>query len=475
MKKRTTALLLTAALALSLLGANALAAEGGTPGEASGQPAQAQTGQAENAPPSAQQKTPQPRTEALEDGQEPQEQQEQPYIPDPVGSVSFANLEKRMRQGNLNMLALEEQIRMLESIDYEEMQEDVRKGLNSLSDAQWQLISAGSAVQIPGADSNPMLGGINDAISASMSMSASMASQSLQTQYDALRETFDDLKDGKLQKDNADVIRQLKNAQDQVVMAGETLYVALLDMERSGQGLSRRLTALDRTLEELELRYQLGHISSQTLKQTRAGRTSLVSGMQTLSSNIETYKLQLEMLIGAELTGGLRLGALPQVTGGQLEEMDLERDLAAAKQASYSLYAARLTLEDAEETYKDSGEKYGYSERHYEYTMALHQWQAAQHSYNAAVQSFEMSFRTLFLQVKDCKQVLDASRTALAVEQDSYSVAQLKQSQGNLSQNGLLDAQDKLKEAQDAVADAAADLFTAYHNYRWAVDCGILN
>lgn len=416
MKKQTVSLALAAALALSLLGGAALAAEG----------------------PAAEPEEPQTPVEE--------------YIPDPVGSITFGNLERRMREGNLSLLALEEQIKVLESIDYDEMQDDLRDGLNEIANQQWGMIS------------NPMLGPMG-----------SMLASSLDAQYDALRETFDDLKEGKIQKDNGDIIRQLRDAQNQVVMAGETLYIALLDMERTGKGLDRQLTALDRTLEELELRYQLGHISSQTLKQTQAGRTALVSGKQTLNSNIETYKMQLELLIGAQLTGDIRLSDLPQVTASQLAEMDLEKDLSAAKEASYSLYSAKLTLDDAEEEFKDKGKEYNHNEKNYEYVMAQHQWQAAQHNYAASVQNYEMSFRTLYLQVKDYKQVLDAAKTALAVEQDNYATAQLKQSQGRLSQNALLDAKDKVTEAQEQVDGAAIDLFTAYHNYRWAVDHGILN
>ena len=37
------------------------------------------------------------------------------------------------------------------------------------------------------------------------------------------------------------------------------------------------------------------------------------------------------------------------------------------------------------------------------------------------------------------------------------------------------DAKDKVSEAQDKVDGAAIDLFSAYNNYRWAVDHGILN
>ena len=164
-----------------------------------------------------------------------------------------------------------------------------------------------------------------------------------------------------------------------------------------------------------------------------------------------------------------------QVTSQQLEEMDLEADLAAAKEVSYDLIDAQRTLEDAQEDFKDAGKDYNYNEKKYQYVSAQHTWESAQYTYQATLQSFENSFRSLYLQVKDYKQVLDAARTALAVEQDNYSVAQLKHSQGSLSDNGLLEAEDKVKEAQETVDGAENDLFSAYHTYRWAADYGILN
>ena len=444
MKQRTIALLLTGALVLTALGATALAAEGDPAAGTGG-------GQTEVIQPF------EPEDGSLvlasaSQAEEPDPAEDSPaeeYIPDPVGSISFGNLERRMREGNLNVLMLEENIQAIQVIDYEELEDDLRKNLNTIANAQWGLVL--------------------------MQQGDSYTAAMLSQQYSAIRETFDQIRDGELQADNADLIRQLENAQNQVLMGGETLYIALLGMENTGKGLDRQLTALDRTLEELGLRYQLGHISSQTLSQTRAGRTALVSGQQTLNSSIQTYKMQLELLIGAELTGKIKLTALPQVTGEELNAMDLETDLEAAKEASYSLYEARQTLDDAQEDFKDAGKQYNYNDRNFEYVQAQHQWQAAQHNYNATVQNYEMSFRTLYLQVKDYKQVLDAARTALAVEKDSCAVSQLKYSQGNLSLNDLLDAQDKVAEAQEKVDSAAIDLFAAYHNYRWAVDYGILN
>ena len=485
MKQRMTTLLLTAALSLSLLGATVLAAEGESAGSAdpAAAPALPQSAEEKEAPRGEETGG---ETEAAAPEEESAGETLEEYIPDQSGSITFTNLERRMREGNLSLLALEESIQAIESIDYDKMRDELRDGLNGIAMAQSQMMSMGGMVQIPpitppaGMESlfgeiNQTIGGINQAVSASMSMTGSMASQSMQGQYDSLRKSFDDLKEGKLQQDNADLVWQLRSAQNQVVMAGEGLYLTLLDLELNDQSLERSLEALDRSLEELELRYQLGHISSQTLRQAQAGRTSLVSGRQTLEMNISNLKMQLELLAGAELTGDIRLGKLPQVTNAQLSEMDLEADLAAAKEASYSLRDAKLTLDDAEEAYKDSIKKYGTYEKNYHYQMAQHQRQAAQYNYEAAVRSYEMSFRTLYAQVKDYKQVLDAARTALAVEQNNLAVDQLKYDQGKISRNALSDAQDKVASAQQTADGAAIDLFTAYHNYRWAVEHGILN
>ena len=431
MKTRLLALLLAGAVTASLLGVSALAAEEEEPEK---------TGAAQT-------------QEESEEGQEAGETQpeEEPYIPDPVGTLTFENLERRMRENNLTLLALEENIQAIRVIDYDEMYEDIRQALNEIASAQWTMITS-----VP------------------MGMGSMMAS-SLDAQYDALREQFEAIKDGELQKDNEDAIWQLQTLQDQMVLAGETTYLGVVELENSLETVDRNLETLDRTLQELELRYELGQISSQTLEQTRASRTALLSTRQTLVSNLSNYKLQLELMAGGELNGQIQLGALPQVTDGQLAAMDLEADLAAAKEASYDLYEAQLTLDDAKETYDDAGGDGYHNKDNYEWQAANHQWNAARYTHDAAVQNFETAFRTLYLQVKDCKQVLDAAGTALAVEQSNYAVTQLKYEQGSVSYNALLEAQDSVDEAQDAVDTAANDLFSAYHTYRWAVDRGILN
>ena len=145
----------------------------------------------------------------------------------PVGTLSFDNLERRLREGNCNLLALDETIASIEALDYDEMYDDLRDSLNDIADAQWMLIQFG--------------------------MSDSYTAGTLKQSYQSLRDTFDSLKDGELQQDNADIVLQLRNAQDQIVKAAESLYVALLEMDINRGTLDRSLTALDRSIQELSL------------------------------------------------------------------------------------------------------------------------------------------------------------------------------------------------------------------------------
>lgn len=368
--------------------------------------------------------------------------------PDAEGTLHFENLSARMRTGNYTLLSLEENVAAIECLDYDKMYEDLRNGLNSIASAQWGLIQMGQG--------------------------ESYTYETLTQRYDALRKTFDDIKEGKLQQDNADLVRQLRNAQASLLAAGESLYVGLLALEDQSAALTRQNAALDRTIEEVKLRYELGQVSAMTLQQTEAGKAQVESGKAAIDAAAAQLRRQLNAMIGEELTAPLTLNALPGVTAEQLAAMDVEKDLEKAKAASYDLYAAKLTLEDADEEYKDKAGDLGYNEDNYEYIAVKHRWQAAQYTYNAAVQNFELSFRSLYDSVQSYASALNATKVSLECERSDLAAAQLRYEQGTISENALHTAEDELYTAQDTVSGAERDLFTAYNNYRWAVDYGLL-
>ncbi len=436
MRKQITAMALSLALCGSLLSATALAAE--TP-----------SGAADAAMTAA----------GVKDGQTVT--QKELYAADPEGTVSFANLETRVRENNLTIRMLEESIASIDVVDYEKMYDELKDGLNEIAKIQRTMLQLG---QLDSAMGNTSLSG---------SFSSEYIFSSLDASYDSLRETFDDLKDGKIQGDYAAAKRQLENAENQVVMGAETLYMAILEMQNTRASLQRQLDALDRTVEEMELRYKLGQISALTLQQVKDGRTQLSSGIATLDMNIRNYTRQLEVMLGLEQTGSLTLAEPPQVSDKQVAEMDYDTALAAAKEKSYDLFAAQKTLDDAEETYKDSIK--GYGQNNYHYKSAVHTYEAAKYTYQSTVQSFEMNFRTMYDAVADYQQVLKAFQSALDYQKNACAASQLKYQQGSISKNSLLEAQDSLASAEADVATAKHNLFSAYHTYLWAVEYGILN
>ena len=384
-----------------------------------------------------------------QDKEKPAAEETAQTAPDAEGTLRFENLSARMRTGNYTLLSLEENIAAIECIDYDKMYEDLRDGLNQIAEAQWMML------QIPGAGET-------------------YTYKSLQDQYDTLRKTFDDIKDGKLQQDNADLVRQLRDAENQLLMAGQTLYINLLGLEDQSAALTRQTAALDRTIEEVKLRYELGQVSAMTLQQTEAGKARVESGKAALDAAVAQLRRQLNAMTGEELTAPLTLNALPGVTAEQLAAIDVEKDLEKAKAASYDLYAAKLTLDDADEEYKDKARDLGYNEDNYEYIAVKHRWQAAQYTYNAAVQNFELSFRSLYDSVQSYASALNAAKVSLECERSDLAAAQLRYEQGTISENALHTAEDELYTAQDTVSGAERDLFTAYNNYRWAVDYGLL-
>lgn len=436
MRRQITAMALSLALCGSLLSATALAAE--TP-----------SGAADAAMAAA----------GVKDGQTVT--QKELYAADPEGTVSFANLEARVRENNLTIRMLEESIASIDVVDYEKMYDELKDGLNEIAKIQRTMLQLG---QLDSAMGNTSLSG---------SFSSEYIFSNLDASYDSLRETFDDLKDGKIQGDYAAAKRQLENAENQVVMGAETLYMVILEMQNTRASLQRQLDALDRTVEEMELRYKLGQISALTLQQVKNGRTQLASGIATLDMNIRNYTRQLEVMLGLEQTGSLTLAEPPQVSDKQVAEMDYDTALAAAKEKSYDLFAAQKTLDDAEETYKDSIK--GYGQNNYHYKSAVHTYEAAKYTYQSTVQSFEMNFRTMYDAVADYQQVLKASQSALDYQKNACAASQLKYQQGTISKNSLLEAQDSLASAEADVATAKHNLFSAYHTYLWAVEYGILN
>ena len=100
-----------------------------------------------------------------------------------------------MREGNLQLLALEQSVLTIEDIDYDKLYDQLWHQLNELAQAQWAYVRAGSMMRtisnLPAGQRPP---GMEDVEYSDYEYNTTF--DQLDRAYDAVRDQFDAIKDG---------------------------------------------------------------------------------------------------------------------------------------------------------------------------------------------------------------------------------------------------------------------------------------
>ena len=416
-------------------------------------------------------------------------------------TLSYAQIDGKVRANNLTVKYLDETMKSMEAMDWDEVIDEVEDAIDQLEDqlaalkaanqaganAQAQINqaaeglgdSSGTTTPTDPSDPTAMMGQIQvmieEAIKKSMAqIQAQQMAASLQSTIDSLETQLEDLKEQKedYEKTMADTKVQFASTINQIVAGTQSLYVSILSYEDQLTALKESQAAVQRTVDQMELRYQLGQISRLTLQQVKNGYDTLIVGLDSMENGITFMKSSLQSQLGEEPTGQVTLAALPEVSAADISAASYYTDLDKAKAASYDLYAARRAVEDAKEDMDDARRENG--KNSYQYKMAEHSHQAAQYQEQSAIQSFELSFLNLFNALAPAQNALKTAQTTLDYEEQMYKVAELKYQLGNLSAHALADAKDTYETAKRDHKAAEADLFTAWTSYRNAVDYGLV-
>lgn len=411
------------------------------------------------------------------------------------GTLSFSQIGERVKANNLTLKAAEESFKQAKAMDWDDAIDEMEDAIdnldiqisqllngstNQLATANAALTASLDKVSVSGEKIENLGDVINSAINVSMlktlAQYGQMQAESLKSTKESLEDQLDDLKEQKqdYQKTLKDTERQIDYAADQTISGAESLYLTILSTQLQLDGLKNNtLASTQRSLKEIELRYQLGQVSKLTLTQVQNGYESLESSITSLENTVSTLYSSLQSLMGDVPTGKLRLLDTPSVTANELSYLNYASDLSKAKENSYSLYTADRAVEDAEDAMNDARRDEG--KNSYQYKMAEYAYQSSLYKKDAAVASFEASFLNLYKAIAPAQTALAAKQSALAYEQQMYAVAEKKYQLGNLSANALQDAKDTLDSAQRDVEAAQLDLFTAYHSYNQAVKLGLVS
>ncbi len=417
-------------------------------------------------------------------------------VPVASGSLSFDQIEGRVRAHNLNVRAAQEGVEQVKSMNWDkalsEMDdaiEEMEDLIDSMSGSSTGAIASASASLATSlaklqqatdetesiyAAGEVASGIANISSLTSMATYGAMQAESLKSTLESLEDQRDDLKK---QKDNypktiEDTERMVQSTIDQIVSGAESLYLTILTTELQYESLQDTLLSMNKTVEEMQLRYDLGQISAQTLLQVQNGYATLVNSLSGLENTMGTMRSSLQSLLGEVPDGTLSLTEVPSVSQAQLDAINDSSDLEKAKEKSYTLYNAARSVEKAEDDMDDARKDNG--KNSYQYQMAEHAYQSAVYQQSAAIASFELSFQNLYRAIAPAQATLAVKEGDLAYQEQVCAAAELKYQQGNISANALQEAVNTRESARRDVEAARLDLFTAYHAYRQAVDKGLV-
>lgn len=241
----------------------------------------------------------------------------------------------------------------------------------------------------------------------------------------------------------------LNDAINQIVKGTETLYIGIVTMESSVDALQRGLDAMDRAVAIYEKQYELGMASQYDVESINYQRSSLASQMESLLFQIETSKITLEGMCGLELRGTVALGKLPMPTQEELDAIDYEKDMPIGQRRNVDVLNAQEELDNDSTT-------------------------PGKHTLQAAKDTFAYNFKVLCMTVEEKERLVGVAEEALSFQQRTFEITEKKYELGMISQEEYRTGESDLLAAQESVNAAQLELFTAYRNYIWARDYGLI-
>lgn len=347
-------------------------------------------------------------------------------------TISIDDVEKMVRDDNLNVRMMEQQLKAMEDVDIDDAVDMLNAQANTFSQQAAQIETLLKSGQV----TDPTMVQLLTSNATILGMQAAQ----LKSQASTTEDEFDDQLD-KLEQ-------QFDDAEDQLVFAAESTFIGIKSMEGSYADLLRQRITLQTTVSEMEARYKLGQISALQLQETQNGLTQLDAGISTLAMTIENTKGDLNLLLGRDADDGFTLAALPVVTDSQIASINYESDLKTVKKKS-------TEIRDADDKRDDADGKYAEK--------------AADLAYDNTVNTVSQNFQKLCRAVTDKRQLVTAAQSDYALAQKNFQVQETKFKNGQISQNTYNAAKATLETSANAVTTAQNNLYTAYMKYEWAM------
>ena len=356
----------------------------------------------------------------------------------PAKQIQFADLRATLRKYNGNVQALEaasDEAGDLSTSDLDHAVDQLKQLSSTVQKTLGQVQMASTA---EGLTEDQQL--VYSALSVSLGANlASLQSQAatLESQIDSLDTTVETTQN------------TLNDSVNQIVKGAETLYVGIVTMESSLGDVERGIETLKRNTAIVEKQVELGMASQYDAETMHHQQYAANSQLESLKYQIRTSKMTLEAMLGMELSGTVTLGDLPMPSQEDLSAVSFEEHLEKSMRKNVDVLNG-----DAKQASDDSD------------SNIL--------TYRAAKDTFTYKFKLLCLAIPEKQRLVEAAEENVTYQKRTLEIAAKKYELGMLSHEEYLNAQSDLKSAQSSVTSAKLELFSAYRDYIWARDYGIV-
>lgn len=238
---------------------------------------------------------------------------------------------------------------------------------------------------------------------------------------------------------------------NQLVKGVETLYIGIITMESALDDIQRGIDTLDRAVAILEKQQELGMASSYDVESIRHKRSGVVSQLESLRFQLKTSKITLESMCGYELKGTIQLAPLTMPTAEELAAVSYEKTVTTAMDRNVAVMNA-----------------------YYEWWNDTTGSDSKRLSMEAAEDEFDYAYMIVCMTVGEKERLVAAAKDTVEFQQRTFEIEAKKYELGMISYEEYMTAKNNLEQARSDLDSARLELFTAYRNYIWGKDYGIV-
>lgn len=244
-----------------------------------------------------------------------------------------------------------------------------------------------------------------------------------------------------------------KQSEAQLVMTAKSYFIQYYSSQNELEEAKTRLSSLQSTLELTSAKVSAGMLTESDLRTSKKNVSDQESSVKKAEEAVEETRQKLIVMLGWSASDTPEIGALPEVTAEMVSGIDLEGDIAKAKENNYTLSINKKKLSNAKDSDNIS---------------------VLNSTIEGNEKSIAVSVNSAYQTLKNALMNLDTAKLSLSTEEKNMDTAERRYQAGLSTKYDYNQEKCTLSERQQAVKAAEYNLISAYMSYESYVN-GLAN